>query len=135
MIRALGKLPFLFALFLPCGVGTHMSRLRHLGWAQCSRGLTSHGSLSSGCSDGALGSNTHAPSLHKAFFPRIFSPRVYLGWVDLLELVRGLLFPLVISWIAAANWEDTSRHFYSKSSGFRSCWASNAEKMEKISSP
>ena len=27
--------------FLPCGLGSHMSRLRHLGWDQCSHGLTS----------------------------------------------------------------------------------------------
>ena len=27
--------------FLPCGLGSHMSRLRHLGWNQCSHGLTS----------------------------------------------------------------------------------------------
>ena len=29
------------ARFLPCQVGSHLSRLRHLGWNQCSRGLTS----------------------------------------------------------------------------------------------
>ena len=27
--------------FLPCGIGPRMSRLRHLGWKQCSHGLTS----------------------------------------------------------------------------------------------
>ena len=27
--------------FLPCGLGSHMSRFRHLGWNQCSHGLTS----------------------------------------------------------------------------------------------
>ena len=27
--------------FLPCGLGSHMSRLRHLGWNQCSHGLSS----------------------------------------------------------------------------------------------
>ena len=27
--------------FLPCGIGPHMSRLRHLGWNQCSHGLSS----------------------------------------------------------------------------------------------
>ena len=26
---------------LPCGIGPHMSRLRHLGWNQCSHGLSS----------------------------------------------------------------------------------------------
>ena len=41
LIRALGKLPGGVGRILPCGVGSHMSRLRHLGWAQCSHGLTS----------------------------------------------------------------------------------------------
>ena len=27
--------------FLPCNLGSHMSRLRHLGWNQCSHGLSS----------------------------------------------------------------------------------------------
>ena len=33
--------PLRLRRFLPCGIGPHMSRLRHLGWSQCSRGLTS----------------------------------------------------------------------------------------------
>ena len=41
MVRALGKLPGGLARFLPCQVGSHLSRLRHLGWNQCSHGLTS----------------------------------------------------------------------------------------------
>ena len=41
LVRALGKLPGGFGRFLPCQVGTHLSRLRHLGWNQCSHGLTS----------------------------------------------------------------------------------------------
>ena len=32
LVRALGKLPGGVGRFLPCGVGSHMSRLRHLGW-------------------------------------------------------------------------------------------------------
>ena len=40
-IRALGKLPGGLGRFLPCQVGTHLSRLRHLGWNQCFHGLTS----------------------------------------------------------------------------------------------
>ena len=39
--RWLGKLPGGIGRFLPCQVGTHLSRLRHLGWNQCSHGLTS----------------------------------------------------------------------------------------------
>ena len=41
LVRALGKLSGGFGRFLPCQVGTHLSRLRHLGWNQCSHGLTS----------------------------------------------------------------------------------------------
>ena len=41
LVRALGKLPGGLDRFLPCQVGTHLSRLRHLGWSQCSHGLTS----------------------------------------------------------------------------------------------
>ena len=40
-VRALSKLPGGMGRFLPCGIGSHMSRLRHLGWNQCSHGLTS----------------------------------------------------------------------------------------------
>ena len=36
LVRALGKLPGGLGRFLPCQVGTHLSRLRHLGWNQCS---------------------------------------------------------------------------------------------------
>ena len=39
--RALAKLPGGLGRFLPCSLGSHMSRLRHLGWNQCSHGLTS----------------------------------------------------------------------------------------------
>ena len=41
LVRALAKLPGGLCKFLPCGIGSHMSRLRHLGWNQCSHGLTS----------------------------------------------------------------------------------------------
>ena len=41
LVRALGKLPGGLVRFLPCQVGSHFSRLRHLGWNQCSHGLTS----------------------------------------------------------------------------------------------
>ena len=36
LVRALGKLPGGLGRFLPCQVGAHLSRLRHLGWNQCS---------------------------------------------------------------------------------------------------
>ena len=41
LVRALAKLPGGLDRFLPCRVGSHLSRLRHLGWNQCSHGLTS----------------------------------------------------------------------------------------------
>ena len=41
LVRALGKLEGGLGRFLPCQVGTHLSRLRHLGWNHCSHGLTS----------------------------------------------------------------------------------------------
>ena len=41
LVRALAKLPGGLGRFLPCQLGSHMSRLRHLGWNQCSHGLTS----------------------------------------------------------------------------------------------
>ena len=41
LVRALAKLPGGHGRFLPCGLGSHVSRLRHLGWNQCSHGLSS----------------------------------------------------------------------------------------------
>ena len=41
LVRALSKLPGGLGRFLPCNLGSHMSRLRHLGWNQCSHGLSS----------------------------------------------------------------------------------------------
>ena len=41
LVRALAKLPGGLGRFLPCRAGSHMSRLRHLGWNQCSHGLSS----------------------------------------------------------------------------------------------
>ena len=39
LIRALGEIPCGSGSFLPCQVGSHMSRLPHLGWEQCSHCL------------------------------------------------------------------------------------------------
>ena len=41
LLRALGKLPGGLSRFLPCKLGPHLSRLRHVGWNQCSHGLDS----------------------------------------------------------------------------------------------
>ena len=35
LVRALAKLPGGLGGFLPCRLGSHMSRLRHLGWNHC----------------------------------------------------------------------------------------------------
>ena len=35
MFRSRARLPGGLARFLPCGVGSHVSRLRHIGWLQC----------------------------------------------------------------------------------------------------
>ena len=55
LVRALAKLPGGLGRFLPCRLGSHMSRLRHLGWNQCSHGSNLQtmrilsSSMSSGC--------------------------------------------------------------------------------------
>ena len=41
LLRALCKLPGGLGRFLPCRLGPHLSRLRHVGWNQCSHGLDS----------------------------------------------------------------------------------------------
>ena len=41
LLRALSKLSGGLGRFLPCNLGSHMSRLRYLGWNQCSHGLSS----------------------------------------------------------------------------------------------
>ena len=41
LVRGLAKLPGGFRRFVPCHLGSHKSRLRHLGWNQGSHGLSS----------------------------------------------------------------------------------------------
>ena len=41
VIRFLGSLPGGLVRFLPCRIGAHHCRLRHLGWEKCGHGLTS----------------------------------------------------------------------------------------------
>ena len=98
--------------FLPCGIGPHVSGLRHLGWNQCSHGLASrpleschHQCLSAVC--GVLGypEGSAAELLDGSLklwycttvFTKQFTPGFYQGWVE--ELVTGEQLPLVISWI------------------------------------
>ena len=46
LVRASNQLPGGTAWFLPCTGGKRVSRLRHLGWEQCSRGIASRPLLS-----------------------------------------------------------------------------------------
>ena len=46
LVRALAKLSGGLGRLLPCSLGSHMSRSRHLGWNQCSHGLSSRPSES-----------------------------------------------------------------------------------------
>ena len=41
LVRALAKLAGGLGRFMPCSLGSHLSRLRHVGWNQCSHGLNS----------------------------------------------------------------------------------------------
>ena len=53
LVGVLCELPGRLGRFLPRQVGRHMPKLRHLGWEQCSQGLTSR--VSNWCSCGAFG--------------------------------------------------------------------------------
>ena len=110
LVRALGKLEGGLGRFLPCHVGTHLSRLRHLGWNHCSHGLTSrpletchHRCLSAVCSilgypkgsaaellDGVLKLRCcSTPFSHR--FPTWFSPSVGDGRIRNLGDATGPL--------------------------------------------
>ena len=41
LVRPLAKLPGGLGRFMPCSLGSHLSRLRHVGWNPCSHGLNS----------------------------------------------------------------------------------------------
>ena len=79
-----------------------MSRLRHLGWNQCSHGLTS-GPLgggfrvSQGFSFGASGWHTEAPTPYNSFYHAFAPHGLYLGLG--MGVVKEVLLPLVIFWI------------------------------------
>ena len=98
LIRALAKLPGGLGRFLPCNLGSHLSRLRHVGWNQCSHGLDSrpleschHQCLEALCGvlgypkgsalellDGTL-KLRHSTDLFTKRFPPWSSPRVGSG--------------------------------------------------------
>ena len=78
--------------FMPCRIGSHMSRSRHLGWNQCSHGLSSRSSVPCGCMrdlgypkgsasellDGTL-KLRHCTTLFTMHFPPWSLPRVGNG--------------------------------------------------------
>ena len=55
-LRSLATLPGGLHRFLPCSLGAHLSRLRHVGWLQCSHGLSSRPleTCQAGCLDPLL---------------------------------------------------------------------------------
>ena len=113
LVRALAKLPGGLGRFLPCGLGSHMSRLRHLGWNQCSHGLTSrpleschHQCLKAACGvlgypkgsalellDGTLKLRHCTDVFTMRLLPLVFTQ----GWY--WEVVKNILLLLVISWM------------------------------------
>ena len=102
LVRALAKLPGGIGRFMPCNLGSHLSRLRHVGWNQCSQGLTSrpleschHQCLKAVC--GVLG--YPVPGAEKRFgSPRsrvmpqmLMSSRVVFRWRISLGMRRLML--------------------------------------------
>ena len=117
LIRALAKLPGGLGRFMPCSLGSHMSRLRHVGWNQCSHGLNSrplefchHQCLKAICEvlgypkgsalelRGGTLKLRHCTDLFSKRFPPWSLPRVGNG------VVKGFLFLLVISQMLVAMW-------------------------------
>ena len=112
LVRALAKLPGGLGRFLPCNLGSHLSRLRYVGWNQRSQGLDSrpleschNQCLKALCGvlgypkgsalellDGTL-KLRHCTDL----FTNRFLPWSLPGLV--LGLVKGILLLLIISWM------------------------------------
>ena len=115
LVRALAKLPGGLGRFLPCGLGSHMSRLRHLGWNQCSHGLSSRPKESchyqcveavcgvlgypKGFSFGTSGWHTEAPTLCYCGF---FLPSVMVVERGRL-LLRVFLLSRVVIWVKGSG--------------------------------
>ena len=131
LVRALAKLPGGLARFVPCHLGFHMPRLRHLGWSQCSHGLFSrpleschHQCLKALC--GVLGVSQKGQlrsfwmALLSSVTVPLFLPHVFtLGLYPGLEMgvVNGSLVLLVIILTKAVIWVKGSglprRHVFS----------------------
>ena len=149
LVRALAKLPGGFGRFLPCRLGSHMSRLRHLGWDQCSHGLTSRPfeSCHHQCLrlfvrfwgilrvqplellDGTLKPG-HCITIFTMRFPPWSLPWVGNGGGKRQFITLGHL--LDAGGNVGKKGEDTSRCIFTQYSG---SGASNAEEMEKIAPP
>ena len=155
-VRALAKLLGGPSWFLPCTLGSHMSRLRHLGWSQCSHGLSSRpleschrqclkavcggfGCIPEGQLQSfwmALLSSVTVP----IFLPLVCPPGLYPGLE--MGMVNGSMVLLEIILIMMLIWGRAGsgllrRHvqvciFVIMQSGSR---ASNAEEMEKDCDP
>ena len=152
LVRALSKLPGGLGRFLPCDLGSHMSRLRHLGWNQCSHGLSSrpleschHQCLKAVCGvlgypkcsslhllDGTL-KLRHCTEVFTMRFPPWSLPRVGYGGGNSHFITPGHLLD------AGGNVGKRVRLTRkTRPSGISHCnrsQASNAEEMEKIALP
>ena len=154
LLRALCKLPGGLSRFMPCNLGSHLSRLRHVGWNQCSHGLNSrpleschHQCLKALCGvlgypkgsalellDGTLKLRHCTDLITKRFLPWPL-PRVGSG-VGKRHFVTTNHHPDAGSSgkKGQAYQEDSSMRSFLCHSGSRSC-ALNAEEMEKIALP
>ena len=84
LLRTLRVLPCGLARFLPCGIGAHHCRLRHIGWEKCGHGLTSRPRETSG--------PLFLDSLLQVFGYPVGSGRVLLaGDLPLVALLFGSL--------------------------------------------
>ena len=150
LVRALAKLRGGLGRFLPCRLSSHMSRLRHLGWNQCSHGLTSrpleschHQCLEAVCdvlgyprgsvldlSDGTL-KLRHCTDLFTMRFPPWSLPRIGNAGGKRQFLTPGLHSDTGGNFgeKGPAYQKDTSRCIFTQYPGPE---ASNPEEMEKI---
>ena len=109
LVRALAKLPGGLGRFLPCRLGSDVSRLRHLGWNQCSHGLSSrpleschHQCLKAAC--GVLGYPKGSASelldgtlkLRQLLFLPCVSPHVFNPELEMDVVKDGMLLLVIL---------------------------------------